>query len=160
MPIVLIVGDGPTLERDLTLWTLYGRPATTVIAINRGAFRFAEETGCQPDLWCSFHDDILAEWARKMPGPELHSVERKGHVIPGFVRHNIKDFEGGSAVLALRIARDHLRARRIVLAGVPMTGLYRSMAEHLKSFKNVKSLSGITAMMFGEPTLEWVHEQA
>jgi len=104
-----------------------------------------------PTLWTSDH--------RKIPG--------------GYVIHRTESNDGGSGLLAVRVAVHKLGCTKVVLAGVPLqrqdahyfsvgipwkeAGIYRRgwvQAKKLHPF--IKSMSGWTKEILGAPTVEWL----
>lgn len=113
---------------------------------------------CEFRLWYSFHADFLAEWGKQRPGPELHSCRPWAGV-----RQWPCDVTGGSSAMnAVRIALQHWGFGRIVLAGVPLSGMYgaqfgdswRKIAPVFA--ERVRSMSGLTMELFGRPSAAFV----
>lgn len=87
----------------------------------------------------------------------------------------IPDWRGSTGLLAVNGALNYLECRAIVLAGVPMAaefghygrqGNWKAANLYRKGWKErrheiapfVRSMSGWTRELFGEPTLEWLDE--
>jgi hypothetical protein len=132
------------------------------------------------DLWVSYHQNLLAEWIKKrkklgLPDATKHFVGpgrcRKG--VPG--AKVIKVHGGSSGLLATYAAlKEH--ATHVILTGVPLDtqqghvlGKYKGegwpdgknyQGHWKRDFKalrgKVRSMSGFTRDLLGEPTLDWL----
>ncbi len=153
--LVCIVGDGPTRESDILAFQDMD-VAHQVCCINRAGLHYPTTF----PLWYSYHAKDLAKWAQRRPGSRLLSCNCYTGIeyIPLQAKHT----KGGSAMQALRICLDHLGFSRVVLAGVPLSGPYRTVFgsawEYYASLfaDRVRSLSGFTMELFGTPEKEWI----
>ena len=126
----------------------------------------------QVDHWCTMHPEKMPAWAKQR---EAHGFEKPNmwtathKAKEGFTLVNSM---GGSGILGVNLAK-FLNASKIILAGIPMTQdahfnkkhgwieatLYRQFWRGEKSYpKWVRSMSGWTKEMYGEPTEEWLKE--
>lgn len=152
---VFILGDGPSLDEDLIVTSLFS--GFSVMAINRAAFRWQHAL----DFWVSAHSDLFLEWLRirRALGMDCEGVTFIAQV-PRWSPPTIQvtpPGKGGSALLAIHAAV-LMGFDRIILAGVGLTGQYerfrRAIAEYglRESMKGrIKGLSGWARGTFGLP---------
>ena len=136
------------------------------------------------DAWASLHPEKFKRWVlerREKGHPDGYFTWGSGAKKSGKVDRTIKTWAGGSSgMLGVTVALDGLKVERVVLAGVPMdkqphfaestvhsgTRAWGSADGHWKWWKSdralpkmegkVKSMSGRTAELLGEPTVEWL----
>lgn len=139
------------------------------------------------DHWVSFHGNLFARWGaerhrRGFPPPGLcwagiYKGRRLGAHLPfPAPRRYIRAIGGSSGYMAIQVAIDQLKAEKTVLAGIPMQAAaghfgtdedvwreadtyWRTWEANLdKLMGRVKSMSGRTREVLGEPTKEWLSE--
>lgn len=175
----IILGGAKCVWDDVRrLEAMLGRPWNgLVIAVN--------DVGCvwprRLDHWCSLHAEKLPKWQqirRKHGHPGQYetwgSRQKK-------VDHNIQPWGGGSSgLLGVTVALDHLKCTTVILCGIPMdkqphfaesvehqpTRVWNSGDSHWRVWKKdtvsrrmmdrVRSMSGRTRDMLGEPDCEWL----
>lgn len=138
MSTLLVIGDAPCLEHDLSC---LGKTSWPVLAINRAGLRYLERI----DFWCTYHPEkFWQEWRvkRSMKGGNCdfrELCERHVRNIP---------LSGSSALLGVLWGLGHFG--HVVVAGAPLSDeAYHSYrkgweneAPHLAG--RVRSLSGWT----------------
>jgi hypothetical protein len=163
---------------DLEAWAMGPAPPRgwDVIAVNRAGLLYQEPIRC----WCSIHGVALVDWIeeRRQLGCDMNfqafgnftRFQDSGSVE----RWNCPNWGGTSSAYAVDLA---LKAGwdRVVLCGVPMAGneslgvdeilayptgyeVYRiGWEKHYDEIKDkVRSMSGWTRELLGEPTEEWL----
>jgi hypothetical protein len=133
-------------------------------------------------FWCSLHPEKMQDWedgrARNGLSSGYVTISHKNsQKKDGWKPKKIMraDLGGSSGLLAWRVARDIVKADRIVLAGVPMDSSghffdpkpwvhYNShrhaWSSRYKLLKPItRSMSGWTAKNLGVPTPEWLRRQ-
>lgn len=187
----LVLGGGSTLWADIyRLRRLYGRPWDgAILATNDAGYSY----GGRIDYWVSLHPGRMAdfEYLREMRTGWLERRHRLGldfgfEVWGGAWRTGRDDLDrypwvdrsfrcgcvGSTGFHAAEAAADILNARRVVLAGVPLTATphffsrkpWEHAYQHRECFveardrwdDRVRSLSGWTARTLGEPETEWL----
>lgn len=148
-----------------------------VLAVNTIGVDYADHI----DYLVSYHSDLLAVWARRrkernLPAPTwLWTGKALSKHAPRSVKQH--DSRGGSSgLLATQIALDDAAATHVILVGVPMDPTMRHYHDNKKgnpwkdgthyhghwrqrlSVLNgrVKSMSGWTKDLLGEPTKRWL----
>lgn len=176
MTSILILGSAASLPSDLAA---LGDWPGVVMAVNRsGAFHPG-----RIDHWVSLHPDQLAGFMaeRTVRGLPFDGLTWCQRTHPGtavdLTPHRL-DHSGSSGLFAVRIALDVLKARRVVLAGMPMDDsphfydpagrrsgpsfvcyrpVWRAAASNEFSGR-VRSLSGWTANLLGRPDPAWLED--
>jgi len=148
----------------------------------------ANDIGChwprEMHGWCSLHPEKMDQWVKirerkRLPGGFITYAKdgRKRRGIDATVRHRFGS--GSSGLLGVSVAL-HLGCTKIVLCGIPMTRepyfaesevhpkgkAFSSADSHWRKWLlyaekmqgTVKSMSGRTRDLLGEPTLEWLGE--
>jgi hypothetical protein len=154
---VLICGDGPTLEEDLSAWGALGISADEVCCLNRAVTRCTLPV----DKLFSVHPEFLTE-LRDTHGLtcELWSTHKHNgvrHVSSG----SGAPCGGSSALIAVSVALRHWGAQKVVLAGVPLSGPYERFHHAWKLayrelYPTVRGMSGFTASLLGTPDTAWL----
>jgi hypothetical protein len=168
----LVIGSANTLAEDKARALSLFEP-DLVIGCNHAA---RDEPG-RIDHWATMHPDLFKLW---VPGREAQGLAPAGaywharHRIPwdGIESRPIESWGGSSGLLCVAVAYE-LGCERIVIAGVPM----HKHAQHYDIEKDwnearqywpawerweprmrgrVKSMSGWTRNLLGEPTQEWI----
>jgi SAM-dependent methyltransferase len=176
----LILGGAKCVWDDVRrVESMLGRPWNgLVIAVN--------DVGCvwprRLDHWCSLHAEKFGKWetARRKNG-HPGQYETWGSRQKKKVGRNVQPWGGGSSGLfAVTVAVDHLECSVVILCGVPMdkqphfpeslehqpTRAWNSAEGHWRTWKKdtvqrrmlgkVRSMSGRTRDMLGEPDCEWL----
>lgn len=150
-----------------------------VVATNHAGRDYEGEV----DHWVSFHPNLFPTWlaarsaAGRPPAKFLWSGIHKGRHVGANQRGlalNYTDSVGGSSgLLATLVALRETAAERIVLCGIPMMpeaehydrpGAWEDAKNYLKAWKDqkaaligkVRSMSGWTKDLLGEPDAEWM----
>ena len=176
---VLIIGEGGNVLEEVAEAKKLGT-FDVIIATNEVGMEVEKL-----DHLVSYHAESLPDWdaarvaAGLKPAEKLWTGEHR-HIDPAhFERFGIVPDHGGSSGMlavqvALELGKENPDQLRIVLAGVPLdpaAGNYKTpsvpwteatvyrpawekRAEALK--KNVRSMSGWTAELFGKPTAAWL----
>jgi len=127
------------------------------------------------DHWCSMHHDKLAEWAEEHP--ECKGIRWCARDYEGMI-HQVTGTEdrwnGSSGLYAVEVAVKRLHLQKVVLCGVPMDGTDHVIrgepwgrdqwwplrdgwcAAYPEIKEKVRSLSGWTQCLLGEPTEVWL----
>lgn len=154
------------------------------IVVGRAAVDYPGEI----DHWVSWHADLFQVWmplrakAGAAPAKRLWSGVHPGGRLPAGRRAlpypvvYLKSEGGSSGFLAVQVAMEPINAaNKIVLAGIPMDpsrshydqpGDWRDAIPYRKVWEQyadqlrgrVKSMSGWTAKLLGEPTQDWLNE--
>jgi len=174
--IAFVLGGALCVWDDLAAARALCEPHV-IVAVNDIGTVFAD----QIDYWVSYHLDQLAKWSdiRKMkglpPARELWSGLASSRNGPKFLKRH-PNRGGSSGMLATCIALDNAEATHVILCGVPIDPEMRHFSDKYKGkpwkdgknyqrhweekhayFRNrVKSMSGWTAQLLGEPTLDWL----
>ena len=154
--VLLIVGKGETWRDDLARFLAMGVPHD-VLGVNQAALWLDPA----PKHAFSYHPDIMDEVKRQRPEIVTHAARPSGGVDHVWRIHG--ETGGSSSYLACRVALDFLGYSKIVLAGVPLSGQY--LHDFFQQWINgvgylsgrVKSFSGATYSLLGEPTTEWLN---
>lgn len=170
-PLVFVVGGADCVWDDLERAERMAEGLERVyIAIN--------EIGAdleQVDHWVTLHPDRLLSWQGRRPGPKTWVTWT--HNDPYDLADRTCPHPGGSSAgLACEIADTELGAARIVLIGCPMLARNTHYFDRPQPFNEadrfrrewvengllarwagrVRSMSGWTQRMMGEPTTEWM----
>ena len=169
MERVLICGSAQCLWEDIEKAEKLFMP-THVVCINHTALYYPYFF----QYWISYHPDIFQGLRKYVKGnPKIYGPEKTREVDRVW---KFKDFLcSDSSLYAVKIML-RCGARKIVLCGVPLDNSpkFYSPSEpcqhasdniqdiwrkEIPEFKNhVRSMSGNTKNLFGEPTLEWLNE--
>lgn len=155
--IILICGDGPTLEEDLCAWAEMGTLADEVCCINRAVTRCPLPV----DKAFSVHPELLVE-LRDAHGLTCELLSTHKHPGVRCVSTGAGAPSGGSSAMAATIlALRTWDARKIVLAGVPLSGPYERFHHAWKLayrdlYSTVRGMSGFPALLFGYPDAAWL----
>jgi hypothetical protein len=114
---------------------------------------------CPFKHWFSHHPAELVEgMAPYNPGARLHTT---GPPMSGIKRWKIVGTKGSSSLLAARCALHFWGYKRVVVAGVSLDGeyhkfFYNHWVQAMPEISGrVRSMSGHTMRLLGEPTVEW-----
>lgn len=159
MLTVRVLGHGWSLWDDLDVCD----PCDLTVAVNRAAISYEGVV----DHWVTLHPEKLAHWRRlrgERPDRPVTWSRREPRIVDRIVSHS---WGGGSGMLAVRVALEHLQAGRVILCGMPIdggphageetpwkdSGLFRpdweKRADELRG--RVVSLSGWTRDLLGGP---------
>lgn len=137
--------------------------ADLTVAVNRAAISYDGWI----DHWVTLHPEKFAYWKRLRGSRDSQPIlwsRREPNLVDRIVSHS---WGGGSGLLAVRVAVEHLQADRVILCGMPLDGgphageqtpwkdfdLFRpdfkKAANHLRG--KVVSMSGWTRELFGGP---------
>jgi hypothetical protein len=129
------------------------------------------------DAWATLHHERFNEWKRRRVGNQdyrafIHAplVGCEGEAVPD-------RWAGSSGLFAAQIALSHLKARRVVLCGVPLDAdrahffnsaswddaviFRRGFVAALPVIRDtVRSLSGWTRDLLGAPDAQWLNDRA
>lgn len=129
----------------------------------------------------TMHGEYLDRWLQERadnghsPPEHLWTAETRAGRAKNIKFETVRSLGGSSGLLAVRVARK-IGATKIVLAGIPMARdcghvrrkipwdaakLYQKdwVREQDLLRVDVRSMSGLTAALFTEPTKEWINEQ-
>lgn len=135
------------------------------------------------DYWLWFHAELFPDYAQRRankgypPVKEYWSVlyKGRGRQAPGLdVKYFDWQYGGSSGLVAVGLALQKKEADRVILAGIPMTvegGRYDDDKQWPEALNHrvgwwntlyltkgkVKSFSGWTKELLGEPTVEWMN---
>lgn len=171
----LVVGGAGCVFDDLAKAGNMFRP-DCIIAINDIMTRLP-----RVDHAVTMHPEKMHTWLEQRQANGFSEIVSfwTGHdkILPksSLPYKKFKNNKGGSGLLAVEIAM-YLGFTKIILAGIPLEArqghffddfvwreciLYRVVWEHRgNTLPNVRSFSGWTKEQYGEPTLEWILEEA
>ena len=171
MSVALVLGGAECLMDDLgAARRVLGTLPRVVVAVNHAGATYPGRI----DHWVTLHPAKFRIWERRRTGPGTYTrwSWKRGHPL---VDERLGHWgKGSSGLYAVTVAR-HLGVERIVLCGVPMDGqgnvdgrkeweqkeyeLHREgWMYHLERIAPfVRSMSGWTRDLLGEPTEEWLH---
>ena len=149
--ILLVVGDAPDKWDDLgRFWNM--QPGKhDVCCINKAGLTYP----CDFKFWVSWYPDLLLELAKHRPGASLWSCR----VHPGVNSASVKYPRGGSSsMIAVQLGLHVWRYEKVVVAGCPLSGSYSVYEDFWKRLygENIRSMSGKTAAIFGEPDKQFI----
>jgi hypothetical protein len=167
----LILGGADTLHVDRAAAFALFEP-DLVIACNHAG---RDEPGCV-DHWASMHPEIMPQWVRDRARAGRPTAANYWHPRhkPAYLPSNpIRSVGGSSGMLCLMVAKQ-LQVTHAVLAGVPMTKMnrhyddgkpwYEARQYHPAWIRQrdelapwVRSMSGWTRELLGEPSEEWLN---
>jgi hypothetical protein len=157
--ILLIVGKSPERWDDVERFWDFD-VSHDVCCINHTGIFYP----CQFKIWFSYHSvELLEQLAPQNPWHGAHLFST-GPKTDGIMRWRIDNTRGSSSLNAARCAIRYWGYKRIVLAGVALTGqYYDSFYKHwVDAFPEitgmVKSMSGHTKDILGEPTNAWLNQ--
>ena len=175
----LVLGGGSCVWDDIAEWERrYGKPWDgLVIAANDIGSWWPHRL----DHWVSLHPNKFERWARQRYANGFEQASnywaRAGRQTVWPHWHEVTPWPGSdSGLFAVQVAQ-HLGVQRVILAGVPMTtsahfeqstepfgplwypsagywGTWVRHAAHLRTW--VRSMSGRTRDLLGEPDLDWL----
>lgn len=167
----LVIGSASTLEDDYLAARKLFIPDLVI-----GCNHAARDHPSRLDHWATMHPDLYPLWLlerRRQNHPEPGQLWHARHrVVPdGLESRPIESWGGSSGLLCVAVALE-LGCDRVVLAGVPMLKMaghyddprpwteartYQQMWELHKPrmLGRVKSMSGWTRDLLGEPTGDW-----
>lgn len=177
----IVLGGASCVWEDVRAWeTIYGREWDgLVIAANDIGSWWPRRL----DHWVSLHPNKLARWAEQRVANGFPAAgETWGRLgrynEPVTWTHQLEPWPlGSSGLLAVQVAQV-LGVTRVILCGMPMTstahfteskenfgpfwyaaaGYWTAWAQHKEHLRGwVRSMSGKTKEMLGEPTLEWLN---
>jgi hypothetical protein len=176
--IAMVLGSANTLYEDSgRARALLRGHDPVVIACNHAA----RDWPGRVDHWATMHPDQLPGWAAQRARQGYTRVGRywyaRHRICPAVIEATpVESWGGSSGLLCVTVAFE-LGCERIILAGVPML----KMAKHFDDQRNwdearayhraweaklermrgrVKSLSGWTRELLGEPTEDWLFGDA
>jgi len=176
----LVLGGAECLWEDLARLEnlLGGRPwPGDVLACNDVGYKRGDDGRLYEgplDHWCTLHAEKLGGWKRKREAAGLsRGYQTWSSVRREVVQHHFTGWTSGSSGLyTVSVALKALKYPRVVLCGVPMDATrntfsdrawtshkrYRRGWEGEKEYlkPRVRSFSGWTASVFGEPTVDWI----
>ena len=172
--IHLILGGAACVWDDLERFrTLYTGPVV-MIATNETGWMYPGVL----DYWISLHPENFTrkKWLLKRPAKDFRVVShRKPKDVP--VDLILPHWGAGSSGLYAVALSEHRKARAAVLCGVPMDSqgnvdgrdswAMKEVLIHREGWKKqrdriapwVRSMSGWTRDLLGDPTLEWIEER-
>ncbi len=173
----IVLGTAPCMWDDLER----APKGWDVVAVNGAGFLYLEPI----KMWCSVHGKYMHEWIekRRVTGASM-DFEAFGNFgkrdDPGDIHAwNMPNGNGSSGLFGVLIALEH-GYTKIVLCGIPLEGQERhdykgdsvEVVEAPTDYKHyrsgwlmrrdylklhVRSMSGWTKELFGEPTAEWLN---
>lgn len=165
MPLALILGGAQCVWHDAARALQLCTP-DAFIAINDMIPRWPGRI----DYAVSLHADQMHRWSKaRKDNPQKWSVKQ---MVGAGIQKTTNDWGGSSGLFAVKIAREE--GMHAILCGVPMSAVaghfvrgpdkwkncntflpaWEERVEELKPF--VRSMSGWTAVQFGEPTPDWL----
>lgn len=128
------------------------------------------------DHWCTMHPDLFPMWikARHVAGlPRVRKLWHPEHRRSPIESRSVRSWGGSSGLLCVAVAYE-LGCSHVVLAGIPMlpnnrhydrTARWNEARQYHAAWKaklpdlegRVRSLSGWTRQILGEPTMEWLN---
>lgn len=180
LPVLIIVGCGKGVWDELNQLILMleaYEKKYELMAINLAIFGLeaAKKVDRLPLVhWASVHPEYFV--FKRLHGYMVATHSNKPGPGVDYVWNNCNT-GGGSALWATKIAIEHLHKTHIILVGVPMDSKgrfydspwsqypdYNAFGSHhpwqisVEDFQNkVRSMSGYTKELLGEPTLEWLN---
>lgn len=182
MRTALIIGRaGGTWDDVAAAASFLRMPFDLVVAVNDSGHDYP-----RVDHWVSFHGDKFERWIKVREERGYPPVKRMWTSTCGRLESAYEKrlgqlgvakvaYAGGgsSGLVAAVVARVHLEASHIVLAGVPMDseaghynahGPWKEATKHRSAWEAkrdelgpyLRSMSGWTAAVFGRPTREWL----
>lgn len=174
--VAFVLGGAKTLREDLNyaLALLDGQPDTWIACNHAG-----RDLVGTLDHWCTLHTEKMPAWIEQREerglGPVGTFWTSNVKTIPPEhenLYQKVVSWDGSSGLLAITVAL-HLGYEKIILCGIPLdkkeehydypgvwmdAPRYRSAwSKHLSEMNGlVKSPSGWTALLLGEPTKEWL----
>ncbi len=153
--VLLIVGKSPERWDDVERFWNMG-VEHDVCCINQTGIVYP----CPFRHWFSYHGaELVEQWGPQNPGAMLHTT---GPPMSGIKRWRLKNTRGSSSLQAVRCALRFWGYKRVVVAGVALSGdyydtFYKHWLEALPEIsEDVRSMSGHTMRLLGEPTKEWL----
>lgn len=172
--IAFVLGGANTLAYDLLVARDLVKPDTIIAANHAG-----RDYQGRLDHWCTLHTELMPEWIEhrrrhgRSDAGQLWTSNTK--TIPSEHRalyRHVPSWNGSSGLLAVQVALE-LGYDRVILCGVPLDKTaehynyggkwmdaprYRSAwTKNLKAMQGkVKSPSGWTKRLLGEPNGEWI----
>lgn len=174
MPVALVLGGARCVWSDLErARALTAGLDCIIVAVNDAGCEFKGDI----DGWASFHPEKLPDWQGKRALRGLNTDYRTFvHKANGWVKAEIAPLEwsGSSGLYAAQVAVRNMGAVGVILCGVPMEAggghiarsgdwplaeKYRPAFEAAKEAGlPVRSMSGWSAGLFGEPDQEWLDD--
>lgn len=147
--LCLVVGDAPCKDDDLTA-ALDVVDDYDVCCVNRAGLWYPGDF----EHWFSWHANMLVDdWSQERRGPRMHST----YDYPGVELWEVSTPYGGSGLQAILTMLECLKYDKVILVGMPMTGKYETfLSQWSLDTSKVRSMSGNTKIMFGEPSKEWI----
>lgn len=177
MKIAFVLGSGDTLHDDLARALAIVTPDLWLAANHAGR----DHDGLL-DHWCTMHPEKMAGWVqerRDQGRPDAGMLWRPQHKQPGrnLTMQNAPSWGGSSGLLCVTVALMFCDASHVVLCGVPLEAenkhyddtrrvwaeapRYRhAWVKHQEKMRvRVRSMSGWTRQLLGDPTEEWLNAQ-
>lgn len=158
-----------------SVWADYARAREMVgphivVACNFSGIRFDGSL----DAWVTLHPDRLDGWMKDRAERGLNMDFRTFAHEAGADEIVAQRWDGSSGLYMAQVALEQMGATGAVLCGVPMepeaghidaAGLWNVRDRYLAGFEaakaggaNIRSMSGWTAALFGEPDAAWLQE--
>lgn len=171
----VILGGAACLKADLDAALALFTPDLIIATNNAGRDRDGPV-----DHWVSMHPEFFEKWiaaraaAGRPPAGRLWSAQRRRLPRwPDLDISRVENWGGSSGMLAITVAQE-IEVTHAVLCGVPMTAAEAHYDDHKPwteagSYRKVwmvrapglpfvRSMSGLTRELLGEPTREWLAE--
>lgn len=176
--IALVIGGAQCVWNDIKSALNLFKP-DLVIAINDIGVEWPQNL----DHWVSYHSDQLLKWVDKRkelglpPAKQLWTGPAYPRGVVPSVMKSLPCYGGSSGFLAVTLGVE-IEHCKVILAGVPMDPAMphfnqkfkgapwidgRNYQKHWLENQNklkddVRSFSGYTRQLFGEPTKEWIEQ--
>lgn len=146
-------------------------PDANVGAVNEAG----RDYGGHLSIWATLHPEKLAKWQRRRQGnSDYLAITNKGHFEPRIDRIVPEEWSGSSGLYLVQVAILEMGYDRVICCGVPMSENphyfdkkawsvasnyrrgWRQAAKSQRLEGRVKSMSGWTRELLGEPTKDWL----